>query len=427
VIGDTICALASPPGAAQRAVLRISGPAALRAAALVFAPAPLAVRATLPGAVAVLGRQVTAFALVMPAPGSFTGEDVVELHVPGSPLLVQLLQEELLRRGSDLGLRLALPGEFTRRAFEHGRLGLAEAEGLLALIHGAGETERRRALALLRGGLSASVRDLRALLQEGLAQLEAGLDFTADETGGPVWRPVVEHALEQVAALLGALPRGRMGGEVLLLGRANAGKSSLCNALAGRRAVLVDREPGTTRDVVRVEIGGGLALWDAPGDLAQPEEQDRAALALRDRVGADAAAVVLVVDPRAGASGVVPPALPVLAMVATHADLPGPPACPPPGVPLFTVSNVTGAGLSVLREFLGRRCAAGVRDLGGPQRAALELCRDAISRALGAGAMGPELVAVDLRQALETLDAIDGRHCSEDLLDRIFARFCLGK
>ncbi len=431
MIGDTILALASAPGLAERAVLRLSGPRARAAAALVFAPEPSPVRAQQEGTIGVLGHRLPALLLSMPGPRSYTGEDVVELHLPGSPMLLAMLQDELLDRGEAMGVRAALPGEFTRRAFQNGRLDLTEAEGVLALIHAGSEQERLRALGLLQGGVRERVARSRAGLQDALAALEAGLDFTDGETGAvdtAEWLPIVTAERRALAELAQGLPQARRGGEVLLLGAANAGKSSLCNALCGRQAVLVDAAPGTTRDVLRVEVGEGLCLWDAPGDLADPAAWDRAALELRDLVAADAAAALIVLDP--GAVHVPATALPVLAVVSTRADQGGVLALSPlPGVPLFAVDSVTGTGVAALRTFLQGHAGAGARDLGGPQRQALTAAVAALDRALATAASGGggEVVALDVQGALVALGRIDGSHSPEDLLDRIFRRFCLGK
>ncbi|MFY9341829.1 MAG: GTPase, partial [Planctomycetota bacterium] len=224
------------------------------------------------------------------------------------------------------------------------------------------------------------------------------------------------------------------GGEVLLLGRANAGKSSLANALAGRPQALVDARPGTTRDLLRVELPDGGVLWDAPGDLADPASADAAALALRDRLGGGAASLLLVLD---ASDPFVPPSalgspLPWHAIVWTKCDLTPPPPLPAavaaegPAVPLFATSASTGAGISELRSFLARSARVGVVDAGGPLRAALAAAQAPIERAL-AGNAGAEMVAIDLQAALRALDDLAGAHSVEHLLDRIYARFCLGK
>jgi tRNA modification GTPase len=436
VSATTIHAEASPPGSAERAVLRLSGPQALAAAALVFAPPLPRARAQVDGRVLVRGRALPAFALVMPAPHSYTGEDVVELHLPGSPLLVAECERAFAQHGEQLLLQRAAPGEFTRRAFANGRIDLLQAEGVLLLVHGDGEAQRRRGLQWLHGGLSALVLRVRGRLQDALALVEAGLDFTADETGAvpdALWRPALAQALADLRALLAELPAASPGGEVLLLGAANAGKSSLCNALAGRAAVLVDAAPGTTRDLVRVELGGGAAVWDAPGDLEQPGAWDRAALQLRDRLGARAAAALLVVEP--GRWHAPPTALPLLAVVFTKADcprlLPAQHSTPPPpfaSLPCFVTSARDGRGIEDLRAFLRARAGGSARDPGGPLRQPLQqaLAAAEAAAAVPAGA-GGELVAAELQAALRHLDDVDGRHAPDDLLDRIFARFCLGK
>lgn len=438
MIGDTILALATAPGGSERAVLRLSGPAARAIAGLVFAPPLPTVRAQVDGMVAVGEQQLPAFALHMPGPGSYTGEDCVELHVPGSPLLCRLLLDAMLTEGQALGARAAVPGEFTARAFLAGKLDLTQAEGVLLLIHGADLASVQQGLQWLRGGLSAAVAVARSLLQDALAWIESGLDFTAGETGevpDRLWLPPLQDAVLRLEQLLAAIPVAAPGGEVLLLGAANAGKSALCNALAGRDAVLVADIAGTTRDLLRVEIAPGVVLWDAPGDLVAGTAVDREALALRDRLAGQAAAGLWVVDPRAVHWPT--SSLPALGVVFTKLDLGAPDpdlvaaarARLPAGAPVFCTSARTGAGLEELTTFLRNRAAAGAREVGGPLREAVGLSLEAARRAAGAAAAGAgtELIAADLQQALVALDRIDGRHSPEHLLDRIFGRFCLGK
>lgn len=426
MLGDTIVAVASPPGPGARAILRLSGPAALAAVGDVFAVALPRRRGVVDGAVRWRGAALPAFALVMPGPGSFTGEDVVELHVPGSPLLVELLLQGIVDAGRDAGVRRALPGEFTRRAFEHGRLDLAQAEGVLRLVHADTQADAAAGLSWLHGGLADAVAALRAELQDALATIESGLDFTDEETGAVAaasWQPRAAAAHRGLEALLAALPAATAGGELLLAGAANAGKSALANALAGRAEVLVDGTPGTTRDLLRVEIGDGVVLWDAPGDLDRPGAVDAVALALRDRLGGRAAAALLVIDPEL--PHVATPPLPVAAVVWTKADRGASlPAVVLPPVPRFVVSAVAGTGLTELRAFLRDQVAAGPVP-GSPVRTSLQGALRALDAA--AARTEPELVAIDLQAALAALDGVAGRHSAEDVLDRIFARFCLGK
>lgn len=438
MLGDTIVAQASAAGASERAVVRLSGPRAIEAAATVFSPALGRQRVQVEGEVRVGSASVPALALVMVAPRSFTGEDVVELHVPGSPLLVRLLVDTLLADGPARGVRLAVPGEFTARACRNGRLDLAQAEGVLMLLHAGDQQEAAAAVQWLRGGLSQMAGEVRAGLQDALALLEVGLDFADGETGEvpeASWRQPLHGIAERLRSLLASLPLTAPGGEVLLLGRSNAGKSSLANALLGRGAAIVADAPGTTRDLLRLELEAGMALWDAPGDLDTPAAVDRAALELRERLQGRAAAVLCVLDATAPAAppSVLETALPWLGVVWTKCDLVGtPPALPPAvaeraqGVPVFATSAALRTGLEPLRERLRRSARAGVVDAGGPLRTGLEQASLAVQRAtLVVG--GAELVAVELHAALAALDGIGGQHDHDQLLDRIYGRFCLGK
>jgi len=446
VLGDTIHAVASPPGSGARAVLRLSGPDAFAAAAVVFRPAPRRERAQLEGHLTAFDRPVPALLLAMPRPHSYTGEDVVELHVPGSPLLCAELQRAMGAAGASL--RPARPGEFTARACRNGRMDGMQAEGVLLLIHGEDTAATARGAAWLSGGLSAAVARARALLQDALAMLELGLDFEAGETGAvpaPAFGEPLAAAQRVLADLQAELPHGARGGEVLLLGRSNAGKSSLCNALAGSDAVLVDGAPGTTRDLLRVDLGDGAAVWDAPGDLDDPRLWDQRALQLRDRLGAQAAAGLLVVDPH-DVGALAPAPVPLLAVAFTKADRFASGevfarACVaaqqrlalslglPAALPQFATSAHTGAGVAELRAFLRQQSRGGARDLGGALRPALEQAAAAAARAASALAegLGAELASVDLQSALQALAEIDGSHGIDDLLERIYARFCLGK
>ncbi|MEO6596052.1 MAG: hypothetical protein ABIP94_14985, partial [Planctomycetota bacterium] len=207
--------------------------------------------------------------------------------------------------------------------------------------------------------------------------------------------------------------------------------------LAGRRAVLVDGVPGTTRDLLRVEIAPGVAVWDAPGDLDRPGAVDAAALSLRQRLAGRAAALLAVLDATAP---VVPPAmlevpLPWLAVVWTKADLVAEvPGVPPAlaarigaAVPVLTTSAATGQGVQALRQLLERSARGSVVDAGGPVRTALQQALAALRAVQAAAKYGAEVAATELHAALAALDGIAGSHSPEQLLDRIYGRFCLGK
>jgi tRNA modification GTPase len=305
------------------------------------------------------------------------------------------------------------------------------------LLHGHDARDLAHAVSWLRGGASAAVAAVRAQLQDTLALLEAGLDFDDGETGAvPVslWRATLPAIGREVAALLATVPAAARGGEALLLGRANAGKSSLANALAGRAVALVDAVAGTTRDLLRVLLPDGGVLWDAPGDLDAPGELDAPALALRDRLGGGAVGLLVVLDATAPVLPTTGLAvtLPWLAIVWTKCDdgvapsLPATIATAHAGVPVFATSARTGFGLEPLRTFLARCAPDVVVDAGGPLRRALADALAAIERAQAAPA-GPEVVAIELQAARRALDGIHGRHSPEHLLDRIYGRFCLGK
>jgi tRNA modification GTPase len=430
VLADTIVAESSAAGAAERAVVRVSGPRAREVVAAVFAPPVPAHRGRWSGTVLVRGQALPAYVLGMPAPHSFTGEDVVELHVPGGSLFVQCLLDELLVVGAPFGLRLALPGEFTARACQNGRLDAAAAEGILLLLHAADARELGAGVQWLRGGLSRDVAALRNEVYEVLAWLEAGFDFGGDETGPLPLAGLGERltALRAAAAaVLAEVPAAAPGGELLLLGASNAGKSSLCNALSGQSASLVAASAGTTRDLLRHAVGAA-ALWDAPGDLDSPAAADALALALRDRLAGRAAGSLWVVDASAPQLPVGSAGLPCLGVVWTKVDLATPPtdAPLPPDVPVFATSATTGTGLGPLRAWL-QRSAAGEVAAGAPVRRPLQAALAALERALPLLAAAPELAAAELHEAARHLAGVDGQHGIEPLLDRIYGRFCLGK
>ncbi|MCA8942326.1 MAG: 50S ribosome-binding GTPase [Planctomycetes bacterium] len=426
MIGDTIFAVASPPGVGERGLIRLSGPAARRAAEHVLdGPIPPG-RGAFERTITIAEHAVSSFVLSMPGPGSFTGEDVVELHLPGSPLLLGKVQESLLEFA-----RPATPGEFSRRAFENGRLTLAEAEAIADLIHAADREQLRFAVDVLAGGLGDAVDAARAAVQDGLALLEVGLDFDELETGAverDEWLELLDRSRDLVRRLAHGVPEVDAGGDVVLLGAANAGKSSLCNALAGAD-LLVGERPGTTRDVLTVEVGDATLL-DAPGDLGSATGVDVEALALRDRIAGRAGAALLVVDARGGP--VPRTELPILGVVRTKSDLlSGRALVPLEGVtaPEFRVSSVTGEGLEALRRHVQR--AAGSGRGGGAARFASSVRRaaDALDRAIESGRHGEpeEVVAAEVGQALACLDEVHGRSSPEALLDRVFGGFCLGK
>jgi len=257
-MADTIAAIASPPGGGLRGILRLSGPRSQEIVRSIWVGAvpPLGRRGIHLGRIRDRRGEQPAMLLWMPAPRSFTREDVAELHLPGSPPLLAAALERLL----ELGARAAAPGEFTRRAFLNGRIDLARAEGVLALVSSRNESERAAAHALLSGGLSERIEDLRNRLEELRATCEASLDFDERDTGHVPAEEIQARAQEAREDLARALSwevrRADVGGEprVVLAGRPNAGKSAVFNALAGREEALVSHLEGTTRDALSARL-----------------------------------------------------------------------------------------------------------------------------------------------------------------------------
>lgn len=439
----TIFALATAPGRAGVAVVRVSGPAAgdaLRALTGRALPDPrmaTLVRLSQPG-----GGETLDDALVLwfPAPRSFTGEDVVELHLHGGRAVVGGVIGAL---GSIAGLRLAEPGEFTRRAFENGKFDLTAAEAVADLVHAETAAQRRQALRQMAGALGALYEGWRTRLLRALAHLEADIDFPEEDLPGGVSdsvRPVIEGLLAEVAAHLNDGGRGerlRDGIHVAIVGAPNAGKSSLLNALAGREAAIVSARAGTTRDVIDVHLDvGGLPviLADTAGlrDATDEIEEEGIRRAL-DR--AEHADVKLAVLDGTNWPAVDEATLRLLdqdsIVVVNKVDLCGMVAGEVAGLPVVAVSARTGMGLRSLEErlasFAADRLAAG----GAPaltrarHRSALEECQGALLRSLAAPL--PELAAEDVRMAARALGRITGRVDVEDVLDVIFRDFCIGK
>ncbi|QDU67065.1 tRNA modification GTPase MnmE [Planctomycetes bacterium Pla86] len=396
----------------------------------------------------------------MPGPASYTREDVCELHLPGSVPLLERALDALLRAGA----RRAEPGEFTRRAFHSGRLDLTRAEGVLELVRARSEDERRAATALLGGGLGERVASLRDNLDGLRALCEASLDFDESDTGhvdveellavGERARGALTEALgwEQARPPRAGLPR------VALVGAPNAGKSSLFNRLGRGAAAIVSDLAGTTRDALQArwgldpDGGGDVELLDLAGldrrDARGEDPVPRGAQDLARRFVASADLVLWVVDgSRADAGGLAAESedLPVGAdvlVVWNQIDRIDGAAEPAPALaavlgprPRVAVSAATGVGIEALREAARRAVAsrppAGslARELAGRHRIALERGLEALGDALALLEAGGELdlVAGEMRRAVAALDEISGRTSPEDLLDRIFARFCIGK
>jgi tRNA modification GTPase len=460
-LDDTIAAIATAPGAAGLAVVRVSGPDALRIADAVFEGGTALASAaghTLHHGWAVAraadtwSRLDEVVAGLFRAPRSYTGEDTVEFSCHGGGVPARRVLAALQRAGA----RLAGPGEFTLRAFLRGRLDLAQAEAVADLVHAETESAGDLALAQLAGALSSRLQALEERITDAAAEVEARVDF-AEDVGGIETPPHVREAIAAVSRELSLLLEGapwaravREGVRVPLVGRPNAGKSSLFNALLGEDRAIVTDEPGTTRDRVseRIELSGvAVTLSDTAGVRAATSPIEALGVE-RSLAALEGAPLVLwVVDgtERAG------PPDPLLAanlegrtvvVALTKSDLPHAAtdadvsrALGGPGRRVVRVSSVTGEGLDELRSAL--RTALGADRAGGLSGAvanprhtdALTRSRDALARAADAAERGEpgEIVALELRDALAALGEVTGRNASEDLLERIFARFCIGK
>jgi tRNA modification GTPase len=442
MLSDPIAALATPPGRSALAVVRLSGAGAFEVAARVvagFTPGSprLALLATFRDA---SGRTIDrGLYTVFPGPRSYTGEDLVELSCHGG----RLAPAQLLAALHAAGARPAAPGEFTRRAVLNGKLDLLQAEAVGDLIDATAPVQGRAALHQLDGGLSRRLGELRTALVEAESLLAYDIDFP-DQDDGPVGPERIGRQLEAVAArieqLLATAPaaeRLRDGALLVLAGRPNAGKSSLFNALLGADRALVTAIPGTTRDAVEGHtdfLGWPVRLIDTAGLWDAPDPIDRLGIEVSRRYLGAADLVLLCVE--AGRAPGPDETLlrserPTL-LIRTKTDLA--PEGPGDGLP---VSTVSGVGLDGLRRTVAERVFAeriALADLEpalsrARQQTALARARDALVEALGQlrGSHDAVLVAHHVRQATEALDELVGAVDVEQVLDRVFASFCVGK
>jgi tRNA modification GTPase len=463
-LDDVIAAIATATGTAGLAVVRVSGPGALAVADAVFrGSAPLA---GVPGHTLHHGWIVAAparngspdgarldevVAAVFRSPRSYSGEDTVEFSCHGGAIPAR----RVLAAVREAGARLAGPGEFTLRAFLHGRLDLAQAEAVADLVHAESERAGDLALAQLAGALSRRIAALEERLTDAAAEVEARVDF-AEDVGGVEIPAHVTAAIAEARRELDGLLAGaawaravREGVRVPIVGRPNAGKSSLFNALVGEDRAIVTPEPGTTRDRVseKLELAGVVVTLSDTAGIREATSAVEAEGVARARAALEGAAIVVwVVDgsvpflrDEAFAAGLEGRRV---VIVLSKSDLPvvvspGEVAASLAGAAadVVAVSCATGAGLGRLREVLADSLGAGAAGglagaVANPRHAdALERARAALERADRAAGIGEpgEIVAMELRDSLDALGEVTGRRASEELLERIFARFCVGK
>ncbi len=448
---DTIAAVATPPGEGGVAVIRISGPEAKRVLQNCFRPAggrPMKDRMLTFGRVLDARGEVLdeAMAVFLPAPRTYTREDVAEIQCHGgrgapARVLRRVLETE--------GVRAAGPGEFTKRAFLNGRVDLSEAEAVMAVIQAGSEAGARAAARQLEGGVSHFVREAREKLEELLALVSAATDFPDEIDEDVTARRVLEEARELRASIEkkadpAAAKALREGVSIALCGKPNVGKSSLMNAAAGFERAIVSAIPGTTRDVLTERLlveGIAVELSDTAGQREDTGEIEAIGVARARSVEERADAVILVLDRSAPLDGedeaflrradgrYLIAANKMDAGEAWTADF----LRERSDRPVYAVSAATGEGVEELLRAAVRLCGAegadetamtAARHIECAGRAAAALRR--LEETVGGGAP-LDLAAADLWEAMYALSEITGEDASEDVIDRVFSRFCVGK
>jgi tRNA modification GTPase len=468
---DTITAISTPPGRGGIGIVRLSGPEAASIAVqlvrlhhpLEHARARLADVLDAPHPDAAAQRIDEAVVTFYAAPHSYTAEDLVEIAAHGSPVVLELL----LDRALSLGARLAEPGEFTERAFLAGRMDLTQAEAVRDLIDAQTLTQARQAASQMGGALSRRVGPVKQGLVELVALLEAGIDFAEDDVEVTPQAEIARRIHEltpPLAVLEASFARGRIlhdGLTLAIVGRPNAGKSSLFNCLVERDRVLVNATPGTTRDTVteRISLDGiPLELVDTAGLREAPGEVEQMGIARSREALADAALVVVVLDATEPLNDEERRLLAAVedrpAVVAVnksdlieagqpqpdYADMLGAPSFPRSvrkgweSIPAVATSALTGEGLPALRERILALATGGAASEPGMltslrHKQAIAAALAALADAAKANAAGipHEMILLDLYRALWALDSLTGQTTPDDILNLIFSTFCIGK
>jgi len=441
---DTIVAAATPPGSGGIGIVRLSGAQTEEIARAMLGSLPEPRTATRRIIRDQHGNKLdTGLALYFPAPASFTGESVLELHGHGGPILVSMLVDAAV----ELGARRAEPGEFTKRAFLNDKLDLAQAEAVADLIGSGTRQAARAALRSLSGAFSAAVNALAEQLVRLRMHVEAAIDFPEEEIDFLADEALLQRLTECDDAFATLLDQARLGRvlrdgyRVAIVGKPNAGKSSLLNRLSGEEAAIVTEVAGTTRDILREQINiDGLAveLIDTAGLRDNPDRIEKEGIRRAREAMKSADAVLWIQDATEQTEQDTGEEIPEgiqINVVRNKIDLTDePPGASGDDKSQINLSAKTGAGVDALHDRL--RELAGYKNLGEGAFTARKRHIDALNRGAGhfrAGhkaleeAKAGELLAEELRLAQEALGEITGTVSSDDLLGRIFADFCIGK
>jgi len=456
LLQDTITAIATPFGTAGVGIIRLSGTQALEIGRLIFQPAhkncPWESHHLYHGdIISAGGKTILDEALVsfMKSPHSFTGEDVLEINCHGNPLIMKAILEELI----ELGCRLARPGEFSQRAFFNNRIDLSQAEALASMIAAKSTKACAIGLAQLKGALTKEIDNIRTLLIEALAIIEATIDFTDDVTTSDIPQsPQIDLATLRLQSLLATYSSAKIyteGLSVVITGKPNVGKSSLLNALTGRKKAIVTDIPGTTRDLITDMItiqGIPVNLVDTAGIREPKDAIEKEGIALVWENLANADVVIILLDGSKPITfedrEVIQKNKNDILIAINKTDLPHTwetgtiAGLLTQDAKIIHISAKFGTGLEELKNMLVDSCLSENRtDTGGAMitnmrhKMALEKSLENVAAAKNSMVTGlsPEFAAFDLREALDNLDEITGRKINDEILEKIFASFCIGK
>jgi len=457
LLQDTITAIATPFGTAGVGIIRVSGPQAFEIARRIFQP----IHANCPwethnlyhgDIISADGKTILDEALVsfMKRPHSFTGEDVLEINCHGNPLIMQTILSELVA----LGCRLAQPGEFSQRAFFNNRIDLSQAEALASMIAAKSAKACAIGLAQLKGSLTKEIDNLRTLLIDALAMIEATIDFTDDVPASDIPQsPQIDHATLRLQSLLATYRSAKIyteGISVVITGKPNVGKSSLLNTLTGKKKSIVTDIPGTTRDLITDMInikGVPVNLVDTAGIREPKDAIEKEGIALVWENLANADVVIILLD---GSKPITFEDKEIIQknkngnilIAINKTDLP--PAWATgsiagllsPEVKILHISAKFGTGLEELKNIIVDSClsensidadSAMITNM--RHKMALENALTNVRTAKNniLNGMSPEFAAFDLHEALDNLDEITGRKINDEILDKIFSSFCIGK